>query len=561
MAEATAGVELTETPDLHGAFPRLNERHMATLAAEGVRRSTERGELLFREGDPTCNFFVIAEGMVAIVEGYGCEDQVIGVHGPGRFLGELNILTGEAVFVTAVVEEPGEVIEVPVERLRRLVARDPDLGDLILRAYLIRRSILIGLGSGFRIVGSRYSPDTRRLREFAVRNRLPHRFVDLEKDRSAEELLKSLGVPPEATPVVIWRGSEILRNPSTSELARRVGLRISVPPQSLADLLVVGAGPAGLAASVYGASEGLTTITLDSIAAGGQAGTSPRIENYLGFPSGLSGSELAERALIQAEKFGARISVPAAASALEEREGHYVVKIEDGGEVAARAIVIAAGVRYRKLDVDRLAEFEGISVFYAATQVEAQACVGDPVAIVGGGNSAGQAALFLSQHAARVRLLVRDNDLRRNMSRYLVDLIGHDDRVEVCLHTAVRELIGHNGALEKVVVEDTESGRPDTIDAKAMFIFIGADPHTAWLRDSIALDENGFVLTGEAALPSAPDGSPLDVGRSPFFLETSFPGVFAAGDIRSGSIKRVAAAVGEGSMAIRFVYEHFEALQ
>jgi thioredoxin reductase (NADPH) len=352
-----------------------------------------------------------------------------------------------------------------------------------------------------------------------------------------------------------------MRNPSTAGLARRIGLRASMPPEALADLVVVGAGPAGLAAAVYGASEGFNTITLDAVAAGGQASTSPRIENYLGFPSGLSGSELAERAVIQAEKFGARLSVPVEATALLLRDGHYAVRLDDGSEVAARTVVIAAGVHYRKLDLDRLDEFEGTSVFYAATQAEAQMCVGDPAVIVGGGNSAGQAALFLAKHAAHVRLVVRAGDLAEGMSRYLVDQVERSKDIDVMLHAEVRELIGHHGVLEEVVVQDNHTGERELTETKSMFVFIGAEPHVGWLGDTIALDDHGFVLTGDAALPSAPDGTRIDMGRSPFLLETSKPGVFAAGDIRSGSIKRVAAAVGEGSMAIRLIHEHLQTLR
>jgi thioredoxin reductase (NADPH) len=315
MTDPSTSAALQETPDLNGAFPRLNEQQLATLESLGERRRAGPGEVLFREGDPSCDFYAVASGAVAIIDGYGRPDEdVIGVHGAGRFLGELNALTGEAVFVTGVVSEESELIEVPVERLRQLVAQGSALGDLILRTYLIRRSILIGLGTGFRIIGSRYSPDTRRLREFATRNRLPHRFIDLETDQVAETLLRQLGVRPEDTPVVLWRGEHLLRNPSNADLAALIGLKVPVPSETLTDLVVVGAGPAGLAASLYGASEGLTTLTVDAIATGGQAGTSPRIENYLGFPSGLSGSELAERAVIQAEKFGAQISVPCEAT-------------------------------------------------------------------------------------------------------------------------------------------------------------------------------------------------------------------------------------------------------
>src|SRR4051794_29937475 len=545
-----------EMPDLYGAFPRLTDDQVGRLERYGERRATTEGVVLFHEGDDDYPFIVIVEGLVAIVSDYGGDERVIGVHGKGRFLGELGLLTGQATFFTAVVCEPGEVLSIPRERLRELVTQDPKLADLILRAYLIRREILIGIGAGFKIVGSRFSPDTRRLREFAARNRLPHQFIDLEEDTEAEALLRHLGIEPDETPVVIWRGREVLRNPDKAELARAIGLRAAATHREVCDLVVVGAGPAGLAASVYGASEGLTTVTLDAVATGGQAATSSRIENYLGFPAGLSGSELAERATIQARRFGARISVPTEALALELGDGHSVVRVDGGEEVAGRTLVVATGARYRRLGVPRLEEFEGVSVYYAATWMEAQVCRGDPVVVVGGGNSAGQATTFLSQHTPKVHLVVRERDLGEHMSRYLIDRIERAPNVEVRLHSEVRELLGEE-LLEGVVVEDNTSRERDTLEARAMFVFIGAEPHTGWLGDAIALDDRGYVLTGPDALPP---GRESEYGRQPVLLETSRPGVLAAGDVRAGSIKRVASAVGEGSVAIRLVYEHLDRL-
>jgi thioredoxin reductase (NADPH) len=541
---------LVETPDGDGAFPRLSDEQIRRLSGRGERRPVQAGEVLFREGDEHYDFFVVLEGKVAIVHGYGgCDERLISIHGPRRFLGELSLLTGQAAFFTAIVREAGEVLVVPVERLRRLVALDAGLGDLILRAYLIRRELLIGIGAGFRIVGSRYSPDTRRLREFASRNRLPHQWIDLEEDSAAETLLRQLSVAPEDTPVVIW-GHEVLRNPSNVELARRIGLPAPRSPQDVSDLVVVGAGPGGLAAAVYGASEGLTTLTLDAVATGGQAGTSSRIENYLGFPSGISGAELAERATIQAKKFGAQLSVPAEVTALESRDGHYSVTIADGPTITGRTIVIATGARYCKLPVPGLDRFEGTSVFYAATLVEAMMCRDDPVAVVGAGNSAGQATLFLARHAGRVRLLVRGDDLGRSMSRYLADRIERNRDVEVMLHTEVREAIGDE-SLEALVVEDNRTGERKVLPARELFVFIGAEPYTSWLGDKVALDDRGFVLTGVQA----------DSDRPALPLETSLPGVLAVGDVRSGSIKRVASAVGEGAMAVRLVHDHLATYQ
>lgn len=542
--------ELRETPDQYGAYPRLEDAQIAQLEAHGTRRATRLGESLFREGDESCDFFVIASGLVTVVDGYGTpRERVLGVHGRGRFLGELNLLTGQRVFTTAVVAAAGEVVQVPVRALRDLVAKDSSLGDLILRAYLTRRWLLIGLGTGLRIVGSRYSADTRRLREFAARNRLPHRFVDLEEDRAAEALLRDLGVAPEETPVVILAEDQIYRNPSNSGLARAVGLAPPATREGVCDLVVVGAGPAGLAAAVYGASEGLDTVAVDAVATGGQAGTSSRIENYLGFPSGISGAELAERASLQAEKFGARISVPIEAIELRDDGEGIEIGLVDGGTLGARAIVVATGVRYRRLPVPRLEELEATSVYYAATPIEAQLCAGTPTVVVGGGNSAGQATLFLAEHARPLSLVVREHRLDENMSRYLVERIERDPRIEVLVHSEVRELIGEK-RLEAIVVEDALGGERHTLDAHALFVFIGADPHVRWLDGGVALDDGGYVLTGRDVPSERVDG------REPLMLESSRPGVFAVGDVRSGSIKRVASAVGEGAMAVRMVHEY-----
>lgn len=545
-----------ETPDLHGAYPRLSDEQIDRLSAHSERRPTQRGDLLFEEGQRVHEFFVILAGKVAVVEGYGGpEEQTLRVHGAGRFLGELGLLAGQASPLTAVVVEPGEVLAVPVDWLREVVLQDPVLGDLILRAYLVRRSLLIGLGVGFRLVGSCYSPDARRLREFAARNRLPYRWTDVEQDEQAEELLRRFGVAPSETPVIILHGNVVLRNPSNAELAAALGLGHSTPENVSCDLAVVGAGPAGLAAAVYGASEGLTTTVLEGLAAGGQAGTSSRIENYLGFPAGISGAELAERAVLQADKFGAQINVPATAKALTVRDGHYAISVEGRTDVTCRAVVLATGVHYRRLQVPGIEPFEGAGVYYAATLHEARMCRSDPVAVVGGGNSAGQATVFLADHTECVYLVVREADLGENMSRYLVEQVEHHPRVEVLMHSEVRRVNG-TGRLDSLIVEDNQDGTRRTVPARALFVFIGATPCTQWLGDAIALDERGSILTGSDAMRATDLWQ--HVGRPPHFLETSLPGVFAAGDVRSGSIKRVAAAVGEGAMAVRLVHEHVD---
>ena len=541
--------EFEETRDRQGAFPRLSEDALVRLEEAGERRTTTEGELLFRDGDESYDFFAVLSGGVAIIDELGCADErVIGVHGPGRFLGEINLLTGESVYLSAKVIEAGEVIQVPADRLRKLVADEPGLGDVILSAFLARRAILIGLGTGPRIIGSRFSQDTRRLLVFLARNRMPYALIDLDEDEQADALLRQLGVGPEETPIVLRRG-QMMRNPSIAELAGALGIRAPSTSEAVVDLLVVGAGPAGLAAAVYGASEGLDTVAIDAIAAGGQAGTSTRIENYLGFPTGISGMELAERAMVQADKFGARLFVPAKATGFGRHEDHYRVRLEDGEPIEARSVVIATGARYRKLEVARMDELTGLGVYYAATAMEAQMCEGSHVAIVGGGNSAGQAAVFLSRHVDKVTLMIRRGDLALTMSRYLIDQLDRISNVEVLVHTEVVELIGDR-AVEKLVIEDNRSGERRELATPALFVFVGADPRTRWLNGEVELDAKGFVLTDrEVEARLAPDTPPLT-------LETSQPGVFAVGDVRSGSIKRVASAVGEGSMAVRLVHEH-----
>ncbi|GAA2629602.1 FAD-dependent oxidoreductase [Streptomyces spororaveus] len=553
---------VSETPDRYGAFPRLTPEQLEDLSAHGERRRTAEGEVLYREGEPFREFLVILCGTVEILSDQGGPDErTVAVHGPGRFLGELGLLEGQAAFNTAVVREAGEILAVPVERQRALVGSDPVLGDLILRAYLGRRYLLIGLGAGFRILGSCYSRDTLRLREFAARNRLPHRWVDLERDKEAEALLRRFAIRPDETPVVLWQGERLLRNPSNAELARLIGLPAPAPAPSAenerCEVMVVGAGPAGLAAAVYGASDGLTTVTVDAVATGGQAATSSRIENYLGFPSGISGGELIERAVLQAHKFGARLMVPAEVSALAPQDDEYIVTFTDGSRARAGAVVLASGVRYRRLEVPGIDRLEGISVYYAATVHEAGLCRADPVAVVGGGNSAGQAALFLAQHASEVHLLVRGSDLNADMSRYLVDQVEQHPKIEVLLHTEVRGVAGKE-KLESLTVEDNASHERRELQAAALFVFIGARPRTEWLKGVLALDERGFVLTGADAGAVADTNRWASLGRDPMLLETTLPGVFAAGDVRSGSVKRVASATGEGAMAIRLVHEHRE---
>jgi thioredoxin reductase (NADPH) len=543
-----------ETFDRDGAFPRLTEEQLEILDRVGERRPLVPGDVLFRPGDHY-DFFALVWGRVAILDDYGSpHESVVGIHGDGRFIGELGLITGEPAMLAAVARAPGEAIVVRREALQTLVGANQQLGDLILSALIARRALLIGLGSGLRLIGSRLTADTRRLREFLTRNRIPHTFLELESDAQAEALLRGLSIAPRETPIVV-RGTTVLRNPSNIEMGDALNLRASPAPDEVCDTVVIGAGPAGLGAAVYAASEGLKTVLVDSVATGGQASTSARIENYLGFPAGVSGSELAERAAVQAARFGVRITVPATAVALGFEDGYHVVELDSGERVRARTAVLATGASYRRLAIPRLADFEGAGVYYAATQVEAQMCGGDPIAIVGAGNSAGQAAVFLGQHARPVRLLVRRGELTSSMSRYLVDQVEAAPNVELNCRTEVRELHG-NGTLESITVENNRTGETRSLPTRALFLFLGADPCAAWLAGQLAIDEHGFVVTGSDLQLTHLDPSGDGRERPPFLLETSRPGVFAVGDVRSGSIKRVASAVGEGATAVRLMHQY-----
>ena len=536
--------------------PALREDQIAILGRYGNTRMTEAGQVLFRAGDATSDFVVVLEGEVEVIDDFAGEARTMGVMRPGRFVGDLNMLTGQPIYLSAVVRVGGEVLAISRERLKEVVTEEPNLSDIILKAFLARRAWGMRTGLGLRIIGSRHSSDATRLRGFATRNRLPHVWIELEEDPGAEALLEGFGTDASETPVTIWQDKDVLKNPTNAELARAIGLKVDVPRKRTYDLVVVGAGPAGLGAAVYGASEGLSTLALESTALGGQAGTSSRIENYLGFPAGLSGFELASRALIQADKFGTQTAVPQEAVSVNRMGDHYRIELSEAGEVVARSVIAASGARYRRLEVPGLERFEGVSVHYAATEVEAQPFEGEEVAVVGGGNSAGQAALFLARRARRVYLLIRGDDLGKGMSSYLVDRIADAENVELLANTEVRELVGED-RIEGVVVEDKRSRAHRALGARALFVFIGAEANTGWLQGAVELDERGFVLTGGELSRSALEGEAWqELSREPYLLETSLPGVFAAGDVRSGSIKRVASAVGEGAMAVRLVHQY-----
>jgi thioredoxin reductase (NADPH) len=535
------------------AFSTLDDAQVAALSALGTRRSVAAGEYLYREGDATYDFFVIVSGAVDIVIHADGEERVIARHGAGRFLGELNMLTGLRVFVSARVTEPGEVIVVPVAELRRVLATQPGLGDTILAAFIARRAALrIGASAAIRVVGSRFSPEAQRIREFLARIGVPHEWLDPDHDAEVERLLVEVGVPPAELPVVIVSGA-VLRRATPGALGEYLGLTVGNLPDRCFDLVIVGGGPAGLAAAVYGASEGLRTLGVDMVAPGGQAAASSRIENYLGFPTGISGSDLTQRALVQAEKFGAHLSAPCAAASLREEAGHLVVELSDGTEVAGRAVIVATGARYRRLEADHLTDFENKGVYYAATAMEARECAQSPVVVAGGGNSAGQAAMFLAESGSPVTIVIRGPDLIARMSRYLVDRIDAHPSIDVRANTTITGLEGDR-ELKSIRVASPEGDV--TLRCAALFSFIGAEPASEWLSGCAALDERGFVLTDRSLGEEHLDVRWDTLKRRPLPFETSRPGLFAVGDIRAGSTKRVAAAVGEGSAAVRAVHEY-----
>jgi thioredoxin reductase (NADPH) len=535
------------------AFPLLRAADIALVLKHGTRRPITVGEYLFRQGDETYEFYVVLSGAVEIIVHADGTDRVLARHGPGRFVGELNLVTGLRLFVSARVVESGEVVAVSREGLQQLLATEASLSDTILKALMARRALLLqSATASLRLVGSRFSPATRQIREYLTRSRIPHEWLNPDEDASVEALLRTAGIDPGELPVVCT-GVTVLRRVTPGSLAEFLGLTVANLPSRSFDLVIAGSGPAGLAAAVYGASEGLRTLVLDSVAVGGQAGSSSRIENYLGFPTGVSGEELTQRAMVQAEKFGAHLSSPCTATSLRQEDGHLVVRLSDGTDVGGRAVIAATGARYRRLAVDRLEDFEGNGVYYAATQLEGALCAGMPVAVVGGGNSAGQAALFLAELGCPVALVIRSPDVGKSMSRYLVDRIETHTGVRVHLRT---EVTGLEGERSLGAVRLTGPGGESVISCAGLFSLIGADPSSDWLAGCAALDEHGFVLTDFELDDAHLDGGWAAAGRRPLPFETSRPGLFAVGDLRSGSMKRVASAVGEGSAAVRSVHQY-----
>ncbi len=542
--------EIANKADLR---PKLTPEQIARLEPFGAREALPRGAVLFDEGDFDIDFFVILSGQVDIRQYTPEGFRSIVKEGPGEFVGDTSTLSGRAAVVQAVADEDSEVLRIAPAKLRRVVVEDSELSDRILRTFLVRRSFLIESGhSAIKVIGSRYSPDTHRLRSFLTRNDLPFSFLDLEDDPAVAALLEQFGVGVEETPILMHRDRDIYRNPRVEDVAHCLGLDV-IESDDVRDVLVVGSGPAGLAASVYAASEGLSVMAIDTDAPGGQAGTSSKIENYLGFPTGISGTELAARAAVQAQKFGTRMASPVRAERLSKDGANYRITFADGRSARGRAVVIATGARYRRLDVPGAEKYEGCGIYYGATAMESELCTGCDVVVVGGGNSAGQGAVYLAKGARNVHIVIRRDDLSETMSRYLIRRIDETPNIHLHPRSEITALSGED-CLKGVEISARGQAAPLRLEARHMFLFLGALPCTDWLQGAVVMDEKGFVKTGADLSPEELARAGWPGHRGPTLFETSLPRVYAVGDARSGSVKRVASAVGEGSIAVQFIH-------
>lgn len=535
-------------------FPTLTPEQIARIAEHATCRAVSAGEVLVQEGSATVPFFVVKKGRIDVVRISTFGEERVASHGPGQFTGEVSMLSGRRAMFRLRAATDGEVIELHRECVQELVQTEADLGTILLRAFILRRVELLSHHMGdVVLLGSRFSPDTLRIQEFLTRNGHPYQYVDLDRDPDVQHLLDRFQVGVDDVPVVICLGRNVLRNPTNQAIAECLGFNEAIDRTHLRDLVVVGAGPAGLAAAVYGASEGLNVLVVEGNAPGGQAGSSSRIENYLGFPTGITGQELAGRAFTQAQKFGTEIVVAQSATRLTCDRKPYAIDI-GGQRVPARTVVIATGAEYRKLPLENISRFEGAGVYYGATFMEAQLCGGEEVIVVGGGNSAGQAAVFLAGIARKVHMLVRSNGLASTMSRYLIRRIEESPRIVLRTRTVISALHGDRH-LDRVTVQDREAGRESTEPIRHVFVMMGARPNTHWLDGCVTLDANGFIKTGPDLTQKDLTDAKWPLPRAPHLLETSLPGVFAVGDVRAGNVKRVASAVGEGSIAVSFVHQ------
>lgn len=539
--------------NIPGAFPELSGAQMARVGAVGKARRVEAGEILYEPGDTQVPFFVVRSGAIEILqEGVGGERRIV-LLTPGQFTGEMTLISGQRSLARARVAEAGELLQLGQAELRGLIGRDGELSEILMRAFLLRRTELARRGLGhLLLLGSRYSAGTLRLRELLARVGYPHTYVDLDADREAQTLLDQFHLGAGEVPVIICGSGKVLRNPTPAALAEGIGLNVALQPGEVRDVVIIGAGPSGLAAAVYAASEGLDAILVEASLPGGQAGSSSRIENYLGFPLGISGAELTRRALAQAEKFGIQMLVTAAVQRLDCARRPFQVELDDGRRLETRSIVIATGAQYNRPSIPNLARFEGDGVYYAATFMEAQLCEAEPAVVVGGGNSAGQAAVFVAATAAKVHLLVRSDQLAASMSRYLIRRIEENPAIELHFNTEITGLDGERH-LERVQWRDGE-GRQSEHPIRHVFLMAGASPRTEWLQGCVALDAKGFILTGHDLATADGGAPPWPLPRTPLMLETSLPGVFAVGDVRAGNVKRVASAVGEGAIAVQMVH-------
>jgi thioredoxin reductase (NADPH) len=538
-------------------FPKLTPAQIRRVAARGHLRAMERGEVLYEQGDSGLPFFVVVSGEIEVVRPSGTVETLVTVHGSGQFTGEVGTLSGRRSLFRVRATKPGKAIELTRQQMLALIQSDAELGEIFTRAFILRRVELVAAGMGdVVLIGSTHSADTLRIKEFLMRNGHPYSYIDLEHDHDVQNLLDSFHLTASEIPVVICRGKIVLRNPSNQQIADCLGFNVSIDQTHVRDLVVIGGGPSGLAAAVYGASEGLDVLVLETGSPGGQAGSSSKIENYLGFPTGISGLELAGRAYNQAQKFGAEMLI-AKGTRLVCDSKPYIVEVENGARIPARAVVIATGAEYRRLPLKNLSQFEGTGVYYGATFMEAQLCGGEEVIVVGGGNAAGQAAVFLAETAKRVYMLVRSAGLAESMSRYLIRRIEETDTIVFRPHTEIEALEGGNH-LDSIRWRDNQTGQTEEHNIRHVFVMTGADPNTSWLNGCVALDARGFIMTGPDISPENLSAARWPLARGPYLLETSLPGVFAAGDVRGGSIKRVASAVGEGSIAISLVHKVLE---